>query len=223
MRADRSAVEHAKPKIPGLKPRMSDTEMVSITRTQVTKAEQHPDYKTTPRILEAMTKWSSTADAIEAEDAEILSLAAALDKARGAQALNLRTWDIDKHMVLAAVDDTCKGSKDAIQSWGLEAAERATSTPHLPPADFRAMTTDVFGQAAVQWTIDPHVPAYLLQWATDKNNPATHSELIACTQSKFRLAGQPSGTTLYFRIQAIDGKVEGGRSEFGPWVPVVVA
>lgn len=222
MKAKRTSVEHAKGRVPEVTSDIKETDMVGVTRRQAAKMEQHPDYGTTPTVSTANEKWKQTADGIEVKAKTIVGLLASLDQARGDMAVLCRTWFIDKDNVVAAINTESNGSKDRIVSWGLVIGERSPSESHGAPEDLRPLINDIHGQAAVEWTRDSHVPTYLLQWAIDKDNPATFSDIIACTKSLYRLDGQKSGTTIYFRMQAVDRTEASGRSEWGVWVPVKV-
>jgi hypothetical protein len=57
-----------------------------------------------------------------------------------------------------------------------------------------------------------------VQHATDAANPATYSPSLACTKSKFTLTGATSGSSVSFRVAAIDPSSATGQTAWSGWV-----
>jgi hypothetical protein len=51
---------------------------------------------------------------------------------------------------------------------------------------------------------------------------STFSAAVHSTAVKFHLLGQAAGTTVYFRVAALDKKLPGGQTEWTTWVPILV-
>jgi hypothetical protein len=79
------------------------------------------------------------------------------------------------------------------------------------------------GQAAVKWERGQARHGFLVQHATDVANPATFSQPTACTKITFTLSGlAPSGSSVFFRVAAVDPHAPTGQSPWSGWVSATV-
>lgn len=62
-----------------------------------------------------------------------------------------------------------------------------------------------------------------MQTATNPADPATYSEPVMVSKSKITFANKPPGSTIDVRVLTLDAKQPTGKSEYTPWVSVIVA
>jgi hypothetical protein len=59
---------------------------------------------------------------------------------------------------------------------------------------------------------------FVLQYAMDPSNPTTLSTPVSMTRTKYTLDGQPSGSTVHFRVAAMDSTETSGHGPWSAWV-----
>jgi len=74
------------------------------------------------------------------------------------------------------------------------------------------------GSVLVEWKRGAAGHGFIAQHATDPVSPVTISGIFPVTSPRKTLGGLPSGSTVYFRVAAVDPTVESGQSPWTTWV-----
>ena len=108
---------------------------------------------------------------------------------------------------------------DPIRSQPLRAdnfdVQGRTAPAPLPAPDPPVFTQSKdYGEISISWAKGSARNGFVVQHASDRNDPSTYSAYVPCTKQSFTMRGLPQKTTLHFRIAAIDPTSEIG---IGPW------
>ena len=78
--------------------------------------------------------------------------------------------------------------------------------------------------ATVLWDPgDGYRHTYQVQWCTNTADAATYATPMAWNRKVFKLAGQATGATLWFRVRTLDPKLPAGQTDWTAWVPITVS
>jgi hypothetical protein len=125
--------------------------------------------------------------------------------------------------VLTCASVVCEGSADAVKGFSLEVITRTTASSLAAPEGLVTSPGAGVGQAAVKWARGLARHGFLVQHTTDVANTATYSAPTACTRVTFTLSGlAPSGSSVFFRVAAIDPRAPAGQSPWSGWVSATV-
>jgi hypothetical protein len=79
------------------------------------------------------------------------------------------------------------------------------------------------GQAGVKWPRGLARHGFLVQHATNSQDPATYSGWLPSTKSRYMLGGlAPSGSTMSFRVAAIDPSSPTNQTPWSAWCAATV-
>jgi hypothetical protein len=172
-------------------------------------------------VQTAVAKWSTAASDIAANAAVVAQLKDQLAAAVGKQRSLRHTWSVCTSQVLTSVDAFCANSPALIEGFGLVAV---TNTAHAllgVPTDIATSPGPLPGESRLTWARGLAIHGFLVQHATDTGNPATMSPSIPCSKVKYTYAplpAPPSGSSVFFRLAAIDPHAAIGQSPWSAWV-----
>jgi hypothetical protein len=109
-----------------------------------------------------------------------------------------------------------------VQGLGVDVVERQAKPNATVPANLRPMKGKTPTVASVRWDPTDGAHGYMLQHATNTADPTTYVAPFSLTAARYHLGGQTSGTTVYFRVAALDADLPGSQTGFTAWVAVVV-
>jgi hypothetical protein len=200
------------------KPRRSDAQKVSATRTTIKGMQQSPSWSQATDLQAVVKPWNATADAIEANATAIAGLRKQVNLAEAKQVTLRRDWEVETAHVLTTATVFCGGSADTVKSLGLDVVLRGRIGILGVPVDLAVSPGGVSGEVEASWTRGNARHGFLVQHATNPADPATVSAPTAWTKVKFKLDGIPSGASVAFRIAAIDPASPTGQSPWSAWV-----
>jgi hypothetical protein len=172
-------------------------------------------------VQTAVAKWSTAASDIAANTALIAQLKDQLAAAVGKQRSLRHTWSVSTSQVLTSVDAFCANSPVLIEGFGLVAV---TNTAHAllgVPTDIATSPGPLPGESRLTWSRGLATHGFLVQSATDTGNPASISPPFPCSKVKYTYAPKPappSGSSVFFRLAAIDPHSSTGQGPWSAWV-----
>lgn len=181
---------------------------------------QDPNAK---EIQAAADAWQTENDNLDAINKQVGQCENELAQARTLQAAAMRRWMGRARGCVSAVNVFCDGSKDLVQSFALEVANRTETPLETVPENVRGVRSKVVGTATVKWNTHANNHGYMVQYATNLADQATFSAPVHWTKGTYELPGQTPGATLYFRVAALDARLPGGQTAYSAWVPVMVS
>ena len=208
---------------PGIsKPTVTDAQKVDTTRTSTVAMKASTDWQSAADVQTSVAGWNKSADDIEANAKIVAQLTDQLKTAVSKQRTLRQKWSVCTKQVVTSVDSYCENSLVKIQGFGLAAIKHALHPLLDAPVDIATSPGPLPGEASVTWTRGL-AAGFLVQHATDTANPATYSPSIPCSKVKFTLTGaSPSGSSVYFRLAAIDPHAPLGQSPWSAWVAATV-
>lgn len=198
-------------------------EMVSCTNTHYNAMKASPEWALAPDIQAPANAWLKTATSLDAGEQQIGDLMKQLAVARTAQHVLVRQWATQGRLCLSAVDNHCDGDKDKVRGLGYGVVSRAPRPAASTPTNLERKATKLRGLAIVTWVSDKFRHDYQVQWATNTADATTYATPATTSKRTFKLAGQVSGTTLYFRVLVIDPKLPAGHTDWTAWLQVTVS
>jgi hypothetical protein len=208
---------------PGInKPTSTDAQKVDTTRSSTVAMKASADWQSAADVQTSVASWNTTADAIEANAKTIAQLQDQLTAAVAKQRTLRQKWSVGKKQVVTSVDSFCENSLVKIQGFGLIAITHAPHPLLDAPIGIATSPGPLTGEASLTWTRGL-AEGFLVQHATDTATPATYSPSIPCSKVKFTLTGaSPPGSSVYFRLAAIDPHAPLGQSPWSAWVSATV-
>jgi hypothetical protein len=202
------------------KPRRTDAQRVDTTRTSTTAMKASSDWQSAVDVQTAVTNWNKSADDVEANGKTIAELKDQLKTAVAKQLTLRQKWSVCTQQVLTSVDAYCANSPVKIQGFGLTAFTHALHPLLGAPADIATSPGPLPGEVTLTWARGL-AGGFVVQHATDTGNPATYSPSIPWSRTKFTLTA-PSGSSVYFRLAAIDPHAPLGQSPWSAWIAATV-
>jgi hypothetical protein len=200
------------------KPKRSDADKVSVTRTTIKGMQQSPSWSSATDLQAAIKPWSATADALEANAGLAANLRKQLALVDAKQVTLRRDWQVETAQVLTTATVFCGGSADTMKSLGLDVVAHGRIGTLGIPADLAVSPGRAAGEVQAAWLRGNARHGFLVQHATNPADPATVSAPAAWTKVKLKLGGIPSGTSVAFRVAAIDPASPTGQSPWSAWV-----
>jgi hypothetical protein len=196
------------------KPKKTDVQKVSCTRTTTQAMQQSASWATATDVQGAVKAWNKNADDLEANTKTIAAIKEQLKAAEAKQRTIRRSWRASTQQVLSTVNVFCEGSADLVKGLGVEVRSRTAAGALDAPADLTLATGKEAGEVGFHWLKGKATHGFVVQHATDPNNAATYSAMVPCTKTRYTLDGQPSKSTVYGRVAAVDPTSPSG---LGPW------
>jgi hypothetical protein len=199
-------------------PKQTDAERVALTHSTSSAAKASPDWAAATDVQSAVIVWSKSADDLATNALQVGTLKGQLSLAEAKQRVLRRTWQTATTHVVSTVNMFAAGSVDTIKGFSLDVIGHTTAGAQLAPEQLQVALGKVPGSALASWKRGAAKHGFVVQHATDPGNPATVSASVPSTKAKYQLDGQPSGSTVYFRVAAIDPTMASGQSPWCVWV-----
>ena len=172
--------------VPSLtEPNTTPAEKVSAGAVHITAIKNSPNWAASAEVQSATAAWSTETDNLDASNKIIAELESKLATARTNQLAVLRRWDVRKRGVLNAVNATCDGSKDMVQSFGLGVVGRTPMPQAVVPEGLRGKRSKRVGAATVVWATRRGNHGYLVQYTTNPADAAVFSAPTLSSRGKF--------------------------------------
>jgi len=214
-------VDKATPKLKLSK--RTDADKVAATRSTTQVMQASPGWASAPDVQSASKTWNAAADSLETNSKLVASLLQQLRTAVAAQRVLRQKWSVATKQVASNINVVCDGSADAVKAFGWDVATHAKLGPLTAVADVTTAPGLEAGQAGVKWDRGLARHGFLVQHATNPQDATTYSGTIACTKSRITLGGLgPSGSTVYFRVAAIDPASPTNQTPWSGWVAASV-
>jgi hypothetical protein len=199
-------------------------EKISCARTHVGAMKKSDEWPLAPGVQQKAAEWGKATDDLEAQHQRIADLEKQLEAARAHEAVLERRWRTSADGVLFAVNDHCDGNADKVRNLGCGVRTWTPRPAAGVPEGLQARRSKTPRTAEVTWeTKRGEHKTYQVQYATNPDDPTTHSEPKVVSGGKFALGDRTPGATLYFRVRAIDAKHPDGYSAWTAWVPAMVS
>jgi hypothetical protein len=197
-------------------------EKIDGGRAQIGAIQKGADYPQAPDVKAKTDEWGAVIDGWEANGKQIAALSLQLAALKANEPVFARRWDTKKRAVFSAITDYADGSIDKVHGFGCAVQGHEPLPPAGVPQHLRDKHSKVHGTAIAEWDTVHGRHDFMVQHATDQHDAATFAEPVVSSKSTFKLPGQTRGATIYFRVQALDPKLPGGKTDWTPWVPVIV-
>jgi hypothetical protein len=207
------------------KPRSTNAQIGETTKSSVLAMKASSDWSSAVEVQAAVAKWSSSADDVTANAAIIAQLKDQLMAAVSKQRTLRHTWSVYLKQVLASLDAFCANSPAKIQGFGCLPVSNTAHALLGAPTNLATSPGLLLGEARLTWARGLAIHGFIVQHATDTANPATYATPVPCSKVKFTLAPtatSPSGSTVYFRVAAIDPHAPLGQSPWSAWIAATV-
>jgi hypothetical protein len=212
-------VDQARPVIPEGK---TPVDMVTEGQDTLNKVRASSNYGSAPGVQAAATTFGSALTALLANNEAKAKARADLETAEANEPVCVRRLNAQRRSLNSAIEVFADGSKDVANSFGAPLAGKETTPEAITPVNLRGMQSKTHDRAGVRWDPVPGAHGYILQHATNQNDPTTFSAEMSVRGAKFWLAGQTRGTTIYFRVLACDDRLPNGRTTYTGWLGVLV-
>lgn len=202
---------------------VTDAQKVTVARSTSASMAKSPLWGGAGDVQAAAKAWNQSADDLESNAKVIADLRNQLKTAEAKQQGIRRSYRACKRQVLSTVSLVCAGSADAVKGFSLEVITRATPSPLDVVEGLTTSPGSEMGEASAKWLKGRARNGFLVQHCTSPADPATCSGSIACTRTKYTLTGAgASGTSVYFRIAAVDPLSLTGQTPWTGWVAATV-
>jgi hypothetical protein len=196
----------------------TDVRKVSVARTISANMAKGSDWGAATDVQNAVSIWTGTADAIDANALLIAGLHAQLKTADAHQNALRRDWQAAKVQVASTVTVFCGGSADKVRGFCVDVLRHNRLGLLDAPADLTVDPGAALGEVAAAWAKGVARHGFLAQHASDPTNPATISAVIACTRPRLGLGGLTPGAIVSVRVATIDPASPTGQSPWSAWV-----
>jgi hypothetical protein len=213
-------VDQASPQI--TEPMQTPEEMVSTGNDTIAKINASANIANASEVAANVKAWATVNTALDTNNKAKANAKAQLQQTETAEPALVRRWKVRRDMVLTAIKSFGDGSKQAVQGFNVEVAQRQVKPLAVLPENLRALKKPQPTYANVRWDKVPGAHGYVLQHCTNTADPTTYSAPINLSEARYHLSGQTPGTTVWFRVAACDSALPNGQTAFTAWVPVVV-
>jgi hypothetical protein len=213
-------IEFAIPVMTG--PLDTPAEKVKTSKALATIIKGSPDYVPGSELDTALLDFAAETTKLEDAGQGVVKADLAATMARTEQAACLLRWGIRKRALLNAARLSCDGSAPKMKAFGFGVLDPQEAPLAVVPQHLRPRKRKVAGVAAVVWDVQLGEPTFMVQHATDPNDPATYSAPAPSSKASFKLLGQTPGATIHFRVYAIDPRLPAGRTDDSAWLAILV-
>jgi len=200
----------------------TDDEKIVVGTNLSTTAKASADWSKAPDVQAGVAKIDATTGSLKANKDTVKNIRAQLRAAEGLQRKYRRQWNGALQQTLSAMTVFADGSAEVIVGMGGDVVSRSQQPTDVTPDNAHGIPVKESGQAGFQWDKGTTKRGWVVQWATNQNDPTTFSPLIAWTKRKYVLSAQKSGTVLYFRVAYQSSKVPEGHGPFSVWIAATV-
>jgi hypothetical protein len=198
-------------------------EKVKTSKALCATVMASPDYVPGSPLDLVLSDFSAETAALEGTNEGVIKADLAANVARNDQAASLLRWSMRKRALLTAVRLTCNGSAQKMKALGFGVLDPAQAALAEVPKGLRSRRNKAAGVAAVSWDVQPGTRMFMVQHATDPNDPTTYATAKSSSKVSFKLPGQTPGATISFRVYAIDPRLPAGQTDWSPWLAVKVS
>lgn len=181
-----------------------------------------PEYANAPEVQAALDLWAAENANLDANNQKKVKARQELAQAEADEVSIVRRWGTRRQGVLHAVNVHCDGSKEKVQSFNLGVIERKKAPQATVPTKLRATRGKKPTTASIAWSPTPGADGYMVQRAADPANPATYAPPAMCKRSRYGVDGLTIGSTIAFRVLALDPSLPNGQTDYSPWLIVTV-
>jgi hypothetical protein len=196
--------------------------MVDTTRSLTVTMKASPDWPAATDVQTSVNAWNAIADQIEANATIVIDLANQRKAAVAKQRALKQKWRVCRKQLLSNADTFCADSLEKVHGFGLDAATLAALGLLSTPEGLATSPGKLSGEARFTWIHGVACHGFVVQHATDAASSATYSPIMPWTKSKYTLTGALPGTTVYFRVAAIDPHAASGQSPWSGWIAATV-
>jgi hypothetical protein len=196
----------------------TDADKVTATRELAQAMPASPDWAASPALQALVKAWSADADAIEAQAKKAGDLRTQLRAIVAQQYATRRDWQVTKAQVMSTATGICGGSADRLKALSLDVVAHARLGALAAPAGLAVNPGKLSGDITAAWKRGVAKHGFLAQHASNPADATTYSTPTACTKAKLALHGMPSGSSISFRVAAIDPASPMGQSPWSAWV-----
>ena len=173
-------------------------------------------------VKSTATDWNNNLLDLQKNNTNKSTARANLDTAITNEPPLVRACNAGKLAVVAAINVFSKGSKDMVQSFAVDVEQRTAKPEATVPVNLRPMVMRKSATARARWAPTVGAEGYMVQHATNVADPTTYAAPVRVTKARYDLEGQTPGTTVYFRVAALDTALPGGQTAWTIWVGVFV-
>jgi hypothetical protein len=204
------------------KPKGTDGEKVSVTRSMTTAMKAAPQWNAASALQAAVTVWNAAADGVESNAKSIADARSKLATLVATQRTNRQGWLTATKQVTGAAAVVCEGSADVVHALGFDVLAHVAPKPQAAPTGLVTLSALAAGEAGVGWQRGTARNGFVVQRAADPTNPATIAAAVPCTKTKYTIEGAPSASIVHFRVAAIDTTSSTGTGPWSDWVSCTV-
>jgi hypothetical protein len=204
------------------KPKATDSEKITVTRTIVTAMKGTSQWSSSPALQAAAANWSSLADSLESNAKAIADARKALEGLVAKQRVTRQGWRVATKEVTGNVAAVTQGSADLVHSLGFDVITHAQPAAQPAPIGLVPLAGTAAGEAEVTWQRGTARHGFIVQRATDVANAATYTVPVPCTKVKYTIEGAPSASVVHVRVAAIDPRSSTGAGPWSDWVSCTV-
>ena len=201
----------------------TDAQKVNVAHATTTSMAQSPLWGGAGDVQSAAKAWSQSADDLDGNAKVIANIKLQLAAAEAKQLTLRRNWRVCKRHVLSTVSIVCAGSADAVKGFSFAVITRTPASLLAAVEGITSSQGAATGEATIEWPKGLARNGFLVQHATNAADATTYSAPIACTKTRYTLAGaSPSGSSVSFRVAAVDPLAPSGQSPWSVWVAATV-
>jgi hypothetical protein len=174
--------------------------MIGTLELQLEVIQSNPDYPNHPDLQAAATKLQAELDDLKATVQELSNLEALARGLRVQRSSQTASAKRGHDLVVSLLNTICKGDKAAMATWGGRPATRVPADPTVAAPEDVTVAYPELGAAVMKCASDRTALCYLFQIGTTLSDPESWPPPIIESGCKHRIADQPPGTRLYFRV-----------------------
>jgi hypothetical protein len=202
---------------------VTDRQKVDVAHSTTASMAKSPLWGTSLDVQAAAKVWNQSADDLDGNAKVIADLRNQLKAAEAKQEGYRRSYRACKRQVLSTVSLVCAGSADDVKGFSLDVITRSAASPLAAVDGITTSPGTAVGEATAKWPRGLARNGFLVQHATNPADPVTVSAPVASTKTKYTLGGAgPSGSSVYFRVAAVDPLATTGQSPWSAWVIATV-
>jgi hypothetical protein len=221
--ANKKKAPHVVRAAPRLKKgKKTDTNMVSVTRSQTATMQKSPDWASATAVQTSVASWKQGRRRDRGQRQVIAALLDQHKTAVAKQRVLRMQWSSAARQVVTDVNTCCDGAAEKVQGFGFDLATHTILAVLDAPANLVSSIGKQPGEAVITWDKGSANHGFLVQHATDVATPATYSGSIASTKPKYTISGATSGSVVHVRVAAIDPRSATGQSPWSAWIAATV-
>lgn len=195
-------------------------EVVTLGTTIIDGISGSTEIPKAPGVAAALGLFATENGNLEANNKKKAQLLIQLQQIEADEITLRRRWGLRRLGVLHEVNIHCDGSKEKVQAFNLEVIDRKKPPQATVPEKVHGMMPRKKA-AGVAWSPVEGAHGYMVQHATDPSDPATHAPPAMCRKTRFWVTGLVPGSTIAFRVLALDPSLPNGQTDYCAWVTLL--